>query len=254
MALLVPAENFASKLLTYFDKGPASPLEEIARALALEIRGLKSSAFEGILLRAPYAAGGIIGIGGTNLEFGRQRFTIAHEIGHYVLETKNSKCVPADLRLWNAGSPKERDANKFAAELILPAKTVAPIINQRGVSIDTANHIKTTFKVSLTTAALRVAELAAEECALVHTVDGVVTTYLPSASWRYRIFTRCRPSKNSMASKLLEDPTLSERSGRVSALAWADGSKFMEIGAEVYEESVHLFRYKTILSFLTAIG
>lgn len=54
----------------------------------------------------------------------RQRFTLAHEIGHFVLGHQNS---PRDLPQ-NFGSavadPRERAANQFAAELLMPADAV----------------------------------------------------------------------------------------------------------------------------------
>jgi Zn-dependent peptidase ImmA (M78 family) len=56
--------------------------------------------------------------------FTRQRFTIAHELGHYVLQHGTS---PRDsAQSFNAGTrdPRERAANQFAAEILMPADTV----------------------------------------------------------------------------------------------------------------------------------
>ncbi len=54
--------------------------------------------------------------------FRRQRFTIAHEIGHHELgHTRDGACCRDDD--YTPGSdPKEREANAFAAELLVPSK------------------------------------------------------------------------------------------------------------------------------------
>ena len=255
MASALP-EKFASKLLTCLNQRTRPiPVEEIASALGLEVRGVKTSAFECNLLRNQYGAGGVIAIGGKNSDVRRLRFTIAHEIGHYVMERrKNSVCVFGDLQLWNQSTPaKEAAANRFAAELLLPSNHVGPIINRCGVSMETAKVIKEAFKTSLTSSAIRCVELTSQECALVYIVDGIVKSYRPSKAWRPHVFTGCPVGKSTLARKLLQDQTTFKQSGRVNALAWVDGSKFVEIGAELLEDSTHLLSYKTILSFLTAI-
>jgi len=52
----------------------------------------------------------------------RQRFTLAHEIGHIVLHDQKSKEEIVDYRkdILNPQGTKEREANKFAAELLMP--------------------------------------------------------------------------------------------------------------------------------------
>jgi hypothetical protein len=156
--------------------------------------------------------------------------------------------------LWNPSIiAEERAANRFAAELLLPAKKVGPIVIDRGVSIETADFVKETFKTSLTTAVFRCVELSFEECAVVYIVNGIVKSYLPSKSWRYRIFTGCPLNSSTLARRLVDDPSTSKRFGRVSAMAWADSSRFPEFGGEFLEDSIHLSRYKRILSLLTVV-
>lgn len=255
MASLATPENFASKLLSCLGLRLPFWIEKIARELGLEIRSGNITGFEATLVRNPHGAGGIIAIGGGVRDFSRRRFTIAHEIGHYVLEHESTVCLSSDLQLWNPSIiAEERAANRFAAELLLPAKHFTPIVIDRGVSIETANYIKNSFNTSLTTAAFRCAELSFETCAVVYIVDGIVKNYLPSKSWGYRIFTGCPLSKSTMAARLVEDRSTLTRCGRVNAMAWADGSKFMDFGAEFFEDSIHLRSHKTILSLLTEVG
>jgi len=53
----------------------------------------------------------------------RQRFTLAHEIGHIVLKHQKvgeTLDYREDMENILSSKPKERDANKFAAELLMP--------------------------------------------------------------------------------------------------------------------------------------
>lgn len=63
----------------------------------------------------------------------RSRFTIAHEIGHHILgHTQGGTCCRDSI------SPipdiKERDANQFAAELLMPQEAIYYYVTQLGVS------------------------------------------------------------------------------------------------------------------------
>lgn len=46
----------------------------------------------------------------------RRRFTIAHEIGHYIMKTKHNSIASA----LDTTDPTESEANEFAAELLMP--------------------------------------------------------------------------------------------------------------------------------------
>ena len=70
-------------------------------------------------------------------EYGpRQRYTIAHEIGHFVLGHLNNteRCCRDDAASFKTGtaSPIERQANQFAAALLMPTKVREYAIVDRG--------------------------------------------------------------------------------------------------------------------------
>lgn len=54
----------------------------------------------------------------------RQRFTIAHELGHYALGHKDSPRDRPSSFGTGVSDPLERAANQFAAELLMPAESV----------------------------------------------------------------------------------------------------------------------------------
>lgn len=62
----------------------------------------------------------------------RRRFTIAHEIGHWVCQVREGRvaeilCRP-DPSLARQADPREREANVFAAELLMPAAEVRRLV------------------------------------------------------------------------------------------------------------------------------
>ena len=81
----------------------------------------------GVLYRDPSRI--IIGVSSLQ-HSNRQRFTIAHEIGHLVLHNleihvdKSFKILLRDARSSEARDPLEIDANRFAAELLMPASMI----------------------------------------------------------------------------------------------------------------------------------
>ena len=68
----------------------------------------------------------------------RRRFSIAHEVGHFLLHANQSPagvfCRVTDLRP-KPDSPerlREREANRFAAELLMPEQMVADAVGAQG--------------------------------------------------------------------------------------------------------------------------
>jgi Zn-dependent peptidase ImmA (M78 family) len=67
----------------------------------------------------------------------RQRFTIAHEIGHFALGHLNGgggcfRDSPTDFTS-NPGKSQEISANNFAAELLMPGKVLKYVINVKKI-------------------------------------------------------------------------------------------------------------------------
>ena len=76
----------------------------------------------------------------------RRRFTIAHELGHFVLGhlSDNVKKFrdPAQNFSTLAINPEEREANNFAASILMPAKIVVYAINQKNIrNIDALSNL-----------------------------------------------------------------------------------------------------------------
>jgi Zn-dependent peptidase ImmA (M78 family) len=103
------------------------PAEEIARRLGAQ---LTYEAFDGdvsgMLYRDGEARPAVIGVNSRQAPT-RQRFTVAHEIGHLVLHKGQAVFVDSFVRVnWRAGKSgrDEVEANAFAAELLMPRQFI----------------------------------------------------------------------------------------------------------------------------------
>lgn len=78
--------------------------------------------------------------------FGRQRFTAAHELCHFLLRDGDSFVV--DKTLWRTGRI-ERRANAFAAYFLMPRNSIKRYIRNREVDPEVVAELQYTFGVSL---------------------------------------------------------------------------------------------------------
>lgn len=108
---------------------PPVPVEEIARLRGADLRYVPYKGdISGLLSREHGRV--IIGINGSHSKR-RQRFTIAHELGHLELhrdkELHIDRGFPVfrrDSRSSTATDPAEMEANAFAAELLMPSAMI----------------------------------------------------------------------------------------------------------------------------------
>lgn len=77
----------------------------------------------------------------------RQRFTIAHELGHYMLGHGHAFRDPSSNFSMSYYDPREVDANQFAAEVLMPEMAVNVLVKQR--KIMDVNELARIFDVSV---------------------------------------------------------------------------------------------------------
>ncbi len=107
----------------------AMPVEAIARALDIsEIKFLPFDGFEGMLLTDQVRSQGAI-LANTGRGRRRARFTVAHELGHFLMEhhvltaAEGFQCRASDMRETREDRQQRRQetqANRFAIEVLAP--------------------------------------------------------------------------------------------------------------------------------------
>lgn len=123
---------------------------------------------------------GVIRISDSITNEGRRRFSLGHELGHFVLRHKGGAprgCTDKDLVDFGGSTHQEMQANVFATEFLLPRKLVEKRCDVSKVSLRPVRQIADDFGTSITSAALRFVELTSEPCALVFSINGRVSWF-----------------------------------------------------------------------------
>lgn len=105
----------------------------------------------------------------------RRRFTMAHEIGHFVLHRSaydDFLCTRNMLEDFKTEGI-EKEANEFAAQLLMPPNRVKDF-DAKPWTVDTLKEIAEFFEVSLQAAGLRMAQLSSRKRAFVVSVSDFV--------------------------------------------------------------------------------
>jgi Zn-dependent peptidase ImmA (M78 family) len=163
------------------------PIEEIATALDItEIRYEKLESFEGALLTTPERDTGSILINAQSAR-PRRRFTLAHELGHYlnVWHKPHSEagfvCGKNDIRIGGfvikpgltVHEVQELQANRFAIELLAPKNRIAALSHD-DPSVRDVLRTAAEFELSKEAAARRYVDLHPAKVAVVFTLNGDV--------------------------------------------------------------------------------
>ena len=136
-----------------------------AGKLLIEEGGLDSA--EGRLVTSP-GTGGSIRVR-ADQKPRRARFTIAHEIGHYVLHPKvphDREHTAKDFTIWHDAT-EEAEANVFAAELLLPEFLFRPRCRERVPSLAFLDGLADEFRCSLMATAFQYVHYTNEQVAFV---------------------------------------------------------------------------------------
>jgi hypothetical protein len=109
-------------------------LRDIVSALNLELVKRTREPFTSEAALEPLGDGRAIVLNGGG-DSGRRRFTIAHEIGHFVLHPERGRPERGGV-VNEAGRMEEREADAFAAELLMPEHLVRDAVREQGLDVD----------------------------------------------------------------------------------------------------------------------
>ena len=123
------------------------PVGDLARKMGVEIR---YSPFDGDISGMVFRHEERVVIGVNSLHHpNRQRFTIAHEIGHFLLHKGKEVHVDRTFRVnlrndvsSQATDPTEIEANRFAAELLMPYDMIIDDLVKHGIDVENEEDFK----------------------------------------------------------------------------------------------------------------
>ena len=110
---------------------------------------------------------------------GKRRFVIAHEIGHFELhrELLNNQIHNDDIKTlseWYAKGPHENQANKFAAELLMPSHLFLEKVSGKIFNLDLIKSVADFFQTSITSTLIKYLALGDFPIAIIYCNDGKV--------------------------------------------------------------------------------
>jgi Zn-dependent peptidase ImmA (M78 family) len=167
--------NIVEQLLASAEvKCPPVPVDELIRAQGVEIAKKRfDDETSGLIYVDPKSGHAVIGLNVSHSKT-RQRFTLAHELGHFLLHKRSGGGLHVDERDFfvrfrdqhsaDGSDREEREANAFAAELLMPTsflvRDVKDLPDGLSLSDDTAiRELSSRYGVSLQALSFRLANL-----------------------------------------------------------------------------------------------
>jgi Zn-dependent peptidase ImmA (M78 family) len=229
-------------------------LTEIAEEIGIEVLYRPAESYDGALLRIRDAQRGCIVINSRIREESRRRFTLAHEIGHFVLpgqQEVSAPCKQQRIENWDADLYRpELEANRFAAEILMPRVLMAEFV-QSEPSLESIRSIAELCGTSLTASAVRLITLTPHRAAVVWSQDQKILWSKLSEGF-VRWIRKGEVTENSFAAQCYRKQSVPDQLAPVPASAWLH-EKGLREGAQIWEQSVGLKRYGAVLSLLVII-
>lgn len=107
----------------------------------------------------------------------RKRFILAHEFGHFMLHTNSVpafNCNVEDFVDWQGTRREEAEANRFAANLLMPPTIFKSACDGMGFNLSNIDALSDRFQSSFMSTAIRFVELGSYPCAVVYSKDKIV--------------------------------------------------------------------------------
>ena len=225
-------------------------LEVLAYAagkLLIEVGGLNTA--EGRIVASP-GGGGVIRVR-TGLNPGRARFTVAHEIGHYVLHPlipHDRQHTARDFTIWNDAS-EEAEANVFAAELLMPEFLFKPRFRGKIPSLALLDSLAVEFKCSLMATIFQYVHYTNEQVALVVSDGGNISWVKRAKNFWPRILTGKIQAHTAAGERLSGKAGDTEKMVRSPVYAWL--SNFENDHAhDIMEDTRYIDYYDRMITLL----
>lgn len=259
------AENAANQQLARFYPNrpltpPVDPFQ-IAAACDIVVEPLTSLApgISGCLMYKDGAFGILYANHLSNDGF--RRFTVAHELGHFFIDDHAQKIIDSGIHTsrddLGSSDPFERQANFFATALLMPEREFNQSLWHIEADLEGVHKLAERFGVSLTAAAIRIAELSEEAVAIVVS-SGMSIEYCLVSKVLEAVPQLRRPQRGEVLSRSTATYRLNKRiqqgenctsiSDTGTLDDWFEGMTDLE----VTEEALHLGRnYSKTLTIVT---
>lgn len=226
------------------DLTPPIPINDIAYALGIiEILPISSTNFEGMLVTDDGKNDGVI-FYNPEKPLGRQRFTIGHELGHYLLlhHAGNQTCTSSDISLASNSRENqklENEANYFSQLLLFPESLIKLAIDDKIPDLELIQNISKSFLMSFEATANKCADYGKVPFALIYSKDGEVRYCWRNKSifpYSLLVTKKSQMPVNSQAIRLNQKEQTISLVKKVSPLTWLSPNPELELPNHLFEQ------------------
>lgn len=213
-------------------------MEDIAWASGLIVRYCEMDGSQGRILMSKDEA--IITINSAITYQPKINYIIAHEIGHAQLHRHLSLFNDSDKTLseWYAQGPHEKEANLFAAELLMPRDLFVRKVKKKRLELPLIEEVASYFQASKTATFLRYRDLGDIPVMIIFIEDGIIKWKSCSDDFPYKWLTiGTKLPVYTVAGDYFYRQVKEKKPAKVDALEWfpedyicqkAEGTKLWE--------------------------
>lgn len=220
---------------------------QIAQDLDIKVKEDSFKGFDGALIKSRRK---ILILLNERMARNRKAFVVAHELGHwYIVEHKNKDYTCNAIGRYNSNEPSEQEADRFAAEFLMPRRIFQEIMKNKTPSLASITEIADYFSVSIQAAAIKYTQLVKISCAVILTESGIIKWFSKSYPFKYFINIKTPPSEKTLAHQFcIKSPQKNTLKGRVPINAWVQIDKMKR--RFFHEESQYFSQYDSVLTLL----
>jgi Zn-dependent peptidase ImmA (M78 family) len=222
---------------------------KIARSMNLEIRIGPLDSVDGALIYNNLK--GIIVVSNRIIIVAKKVYTIGHELSHYINERHEHKCIHKDF-LFSTTKARERAANEFAAELLLPTDWVKKYVKWNSNGLQTIENMKRTFvNPGIITTAIKYAQIGDTPIAAIMSENNKVTWKCINPEFPYQELSIGQTlNDRTNAHNFYENKSKSKRIHRLSSELWFPHDKNANVLSLIHEQNIYMQNYSSVLTIL----
>ncbi|MDS0526069.1 ImmA/IrrE family metallo-endopeptidase [Clostridium sp. SHJSY1] len=177
----------------------------------------------------------------------RQRFSIAHEVGHFFIPWHSNMCTCSNIGDFNSDNIEENQADIFASELLIPTNILHDKIQDKVITLDLIKELAQDFNVSLGAMTRKIiANTEDRVMALIYYGNGRKIVQAKSGSFELNL--KSGIIKGSAAKELLHNRYSNENVKRIlSCDIWF---KENSDDFEIVEESLYQPKFSRVFTLL----
>ncbi len=233
--------------LQYDEK--VTPLEKIFKAEGLRVYfdNYEKGTFDGMTIYEKEKFYIHINIdNGNRIDSARGRFTLAHELGHYIIDAHRIGLMMGLLEPHHSTTNQkqfyeiEREADYFACCLLMPEVRFQKDIYRKKFCFDLINSLSKEYNVSITACAFRFAQIGSHPIMIIYAESGIIKWVYNSDDFPYKYLLNNKKISNSFVMGEYFNNTTTEisKTAQIWAIDCFDYVKNEDSNKKFYEHCI----------------